>query len=187
MNLKMTSAALAGVAVLLMIAVQFLPWLTVERSGTNPGFQGFGVNVPSTDYETTTDANTWDVDVTTTTNGGNEQTSDKGWYDNDWDDSDGIGTMRTGIPMLAAASLVVLVGAVLAMLGSRAGNVVTLVGGVLLVAATVVFAIGLNVFFDDVAYDWSLSFYFAIAACACALGSSVTGFLATQRTGTATY
>lgn len=182
MNLKMTGAALAGVAVLLMVAVQFLPWLYVKE--TVPGFSNFGFSQPEQRY--TTEANTWDRDVVVESDGQRSET-DQGWFDDGYDDTDGLGTMRTGILMLAGASLVVLVGGVLAVLGNRFGALTTLAGGVLLVAATVVFCVGLNILFDDIDYTWTLSFYLAIAACACAVGGSVVGFVGMQRTSAAAY
>jgi hypothetical protein len=181
MSLKMTSAALAGVAVLLMIAVQFLPWLYVKE--TVPEFSSFGFTRPEQRY--TTEANTWDRDVIVES-GGERSESDQGWFDDSYDDTDGLGTMRTGILMLAGTSLVVVVGAVLTMLGNRFAALTTLAAGILLLAATVVFTVGLNILFDDIEYTWTLSFYGAIAACLCTLGSGVVGYLATQRTGTTT-
>lgn len=181
MNLKMIGAALAGAAVLLMVCVQFLPWLYVEE--TVPGFSNFGFSQPERDY--TTQANTWDRDVIVESDGERSET-DQGWFDDGYDDTDGLGTMRTGILMLAGASLVVAVGAVLTLLGNRLAALVTLVSGVLLVAATVVFTVGLNILFDDIEYTWTLSFYLAIAACTCALASGITGLAATQRQGAAT-
>lgn len=185
--LKTTTFTLAGVAVLLLIAVQFLPWATFEASGSTPDFNFGGFGIEGSDYRTEVEANTWDQDVTTSTNGGSERTSDESWYDDSQDDAAGITQMRAAIPILLVATVAVLVGGLLVMANPTMGSVIAIIGGTVLTAAVILFAVGLNLRWDDVAYEWSLSFYFAITACACAIASGVTGLMAGNATGKATF
>lgn len=183
--LKTTTFALAGLAVLLMIGVQFLPWLTVKSSSETPGFEGFGFSVPPQSSKTTMQANTWDLDRTVTS-GDNSNTADEGWSHEDFDDADGIGLIRASGPTLLVGLVATLAGGLLAWFRPNIGGLVTLAGGVVLTVATILFSIGLNQFFDDVDYTWALSFYFAIAACACAITAGVLTFAA-QRTASGAH
>lgn len=172
--LKTTSAALAGVAVLAMIVVQFAPWAEFETSGSSGGGSFGGFDFPGFDFDMTLTSFTWGAE--STVNGQSEHTS---WYDGDMDDSDGIGALRTAIPVLLVGSIVVLVGALLAAARpGSAGPVLTLAGGVLLAIGTTLFAIGTDSFYDTADYAWGASFYLAIVATALALGGGILALMA---------
>jgi hypothetical protein len=168
--LKTTSAALAGVAVLAMIVVQFVPWATFDFS--TGGFSGFGINVPPS--EGSIDANTWNNDVSS---GSRSDTTS--WYDGDMDDADGVGMIRAAVPILLVGAVVTLVGALLvAARGNSLGAIVALVGGILLAIGTTLFGVGTGQFYGDADYHWAASFYLAIVACTLALAGGVLGLMA---------
>lgn len=180
--LKTTAAALAGLAVLAMIVVQFAPWASFESSGSSPGFNfGFG-STPGFSFTMTVVSHTWNAK--TTVNGQSDTTS---WYDGDMDDSDGIGMIRAAIPILLVGAVVTLVGALVGMArGGSLGSVIALSGGVLLAIGTTLFAVGTGQFYDDADYSWTASFYLAIVACACAVIGGILGLMTTNTTETKT-
>lgn len=172
--LKTTSAALAGVAVLAMIVVQFAPWAHYETSSSSPGFDfGFGTT-PAFDFDVELTSFTWEAESTV-----NGESTDTNWYDNDMDDTDGIGALRTAIPFLLVGTIVVLAGALLAMArpGST-GAIATLAGGVLLAVGITLFIVGTHTLYEDTDFTWQASFYLAIAACVLALGGGITALMA---------
>ncbi len=177
--MKTTSSVLAGLAVILLVLVQFLPWATFETSSSSEGGSFGGFDFPGFDFDFQAWAHTWGVEQEV-----NGQSSDEGWYDNDFDDTDGIGQIRTAIPMLLAATVVVFAGALLsATIKGAAGPITTLAGGVLLVIATVLFATGVNTAWDDVGFDWHVSFYFAITACLLVIAGGVMALIAGNHAG----
>ena len=172
--LKTTSAALAGVAVLAMIVVQFAPWAEFETSGSSGGGSFGGFDFPSFDFDMTVTSFTWGAE--STVNGQSDHTN---WYDSDMDDSDGVGALRAAIPVLLIGSVIVLAGALLAAgRAGSAGGILTLVGGVVLAIGTTLFGIGTDTFYDSADYSWAASFYLAIVACALAIGGGVVALMA---------
>ncbi|MEK6976530.1 MAG: hypothetical protein AABY18_09340 [Candidatus Thermoplasmatota archaeon] len=181
--LKTTSAALAGVAVLSMIVVQFAPWASFETSSSSPGVDfGFG-STPGFNFDVEMTSFLWEAE--TTVNGGSQDTS---WYDSDMDDADGIGQIRTAIPMLLVGGVVVLAGALLgAARPGSTGAVLTLAGGVLLTVGTILFGIGTDNLYGDADYSWAVSFYFAIVACALAVGGGLVSLMASNQGAKASF
>lgn len=158
-NLKLASALSAAVGALCLLLVQFLPWAGVETEG----FSGFGFDFPGAKV----DSYTWQMDA----NGQNE-----GWYNEDFDDSDGIGMIRTAIPFLLAGLVVTAIGAVVCFLRASTGGLVTLIGGVVALVGLVLFAMGTDSFYDS-NQDWGASFYLAIAGTVLGLLGGVLGLL----------
>ena len=180
--LKTTSAALAGLAVLAMIVVQFAPWASFEQSGSTGGGSFGGFTFPGFDFSFEMVSNTWTFEVES--NGESDTTS---WFDGDMDDADGIGMIRAAIPLLLVGAVVVLAGALLGMArGGAIGSVVTLAGGVLLAIGTTLFAIGTGAFYDEADYSWVASFYLAIVACVLAVSGGVLGLMAGNTTSAKT-
>jgi hypothetical protein len=172
--LKTTSAALAGVAVLAMIVVQFVPWAQFETSSSSPGGSFGGFSFPGFEFDMEVTSFTWGVE--SAVNGESEHTS---WYDGDMDDSDGIGALRTAVPVLLVGSVIVLAGALLgAARPGSAGPVLTLAGGVVLAIGTTLFGIGTDSFYDTADYSWTASFYLAIVASALALVGGILSLMA---------
>lgn len=172
--LKTTSAVLAGLAVLAMIVVQFVPWATYEDSGTTGGGNFGGFQMPSFDFEFALNVNTWNLE--TEANGRDDTTS---WYDGDLDETDGVGLIRAAIPILLVSAVVVLVGTLLAMArGGATGSVILLAGGILLAIGITLFGIGTTEFYDDADFTWAASFYMAIVAAVLAVTGGVLGLMA---------
>lgn len=172
--LKTTSAALAGVAVLALIAVQFAPWASFETSQSNGGFSGGGFSFPGFSFDMKVTSYTWNAKSTV-----NDNADTTSWYDSDMDDADGVGLIRTAVPILLVGTVVVLAGALVAAARNGAtGNVVTLVGGLVLAIGVTLFVIGQHQFFDDADFSWAVSFYLAIGAAVLALTGGILGLLA---------
>lgn len=173
--LKTTAAALAGLAVLALIAVQFVPWANAHFE--TQGFSGFGFTFPGSEADLT--AHTWNLE---TSAGGQSDTTS--WFDGDMDDADGVGMIRAAIPILLVGAVVTLAGALVGFARAGAlGPVLTLVAGIVLAVGTTLFVVGTHQFYDDADFTWSASFYLAIVACVLALTGGVLG-LASNNTST---
>lgn len=172
--LKTTSAALAGIAVLAMIVVQFVPWADFETSSSSPGGSFGGFSFPGFEFDMQVTSFTWGAE--STVNGESEHTS---WYDSDMDDADGVGALRTAVPVLLVGSIVVLAGALLgAARAGATGPILTLAGGVVLAIGTTLFGIGTDSFYDTADYSWAASFFLAIIASALAIGGGILALMA---------
>jgi hypothetical protein len=177
--LKTSSVALAGIALLLLVLVQFLPWASYHVDGGS----FFGTSFPDSEIE----AGTWNVEASAGGGG-----SDESWYSDDAKEySPGeseLVQIRIAIPALLAGGVAILLGLVLNF-GARGatGAVLTLSGGLLVTVATVLFAIGIEDFYGDAAYEWSLSFFFAIAACASGIVGGALGLVAGNREAQGTF
>lgn len=191
MNPRTLGGALLGTAVLLMLALQVLPWAHVKVEPTNvPGYSGFGFSSPSyTVGGGTGTATTWNVEW----QGSNGADSDEGWYSDDMTDGNGDHTdvylIRTAIPILLTGTALGLAAALTTLLSRGAlGPVLGLASALLLIVGTVLFANGVDEFFDGVHYTWLAGFYVAIAACALGLAGGVVGLAGrtaeTAKTGT---
>jgi hypothetical protein len=192
MNLRTLSGALLGASVLLLLVLQVLPWAHVQAPTTTvPGFSSPYFSQPShTVGGGTGTATTWNMRWTTP----NGASSDKGWYSDDMTDGNGDHTdvylLRTAIPILLAGAALGLAAALTALLTRGAlGPVLGLVAALLLIVGTVLFANGVDEFFDGTSYTWLPGFYVAIAGCALALAGGVVGLAGRQaepmRSGTA--
>ncbi len=174
MTLKTTSAALGAVAVLALVVVQFVPWATYEVSNSFAGF----------DFDASIEAGTWKV---TAESGGGAQ--DESWFSDDAKEyspgESDLTLIRIAIPVLLAGLVTALVGCLLTLTTRGAGAVVTFIAAGLTIAATVLFAVGLEDFYGDAAHKWGVSFFLAIGTCALLLASGVTGVMQNSRSGTA--
>jgi hypothetical protein len=181
--LKTTAAALAGLAVLAMIVVQFVPWASFQQSSSSGGGNFGGFSFPGFSFDVKVTSNTWNAK--TTVNGETDTTS---WYDGDLSDTDGVGLLRAAIPVLLAGALALLVGTLLAAArGGTAGSVVCLAAGVLLAVGTTLFIVGTHQFYDDADFTWGGSFYVAIVACLLAIAGGVLGLVDGNRASNATF
>ena len=169
-NLKLAGALCAVVGAICLVLVQFLPWGGVSESGG-----GFSAEVTS--Y-------TWKAESSGSF-GGFGGSESHGWYDNDADDADGVGQIRTAIPFLLAGLVIAAIGAVVAFGRSAAGPIVVLVGALVAAVGLVLFAMGTDTFYDG-EQDWAASFYLAIAGCALAILGGVLGLMAGNAAATRT-
>ena len=163
--LKLTGAVFAVLAAVLLLLVQFLPWGGVSQSGGST----FGFTYGSSSV----DSYTWHVHARS---GSNSQNSN--WYSSDQDDSDGIGNIRAGIPMLLAGLVIVALGALLAfVLKGPAGPIVLLVGALVFATGLIFFAMGTDAFYSS-NQDWGASYYLGIVGGSLALIGGVLGLVA---------
>jgi hypothetical protein len=164
-NMKTTVAALAGISVILLVMVQFMPWGTWNQSGVE------------------VEANSWNVEVESDFLGF-EGSDSHGWYDDEADNEEGVSQVRIAIPFLVAGSVAALLGAVLSFaVRGPAGPFAILTAALLLIVATVLYIQGINAFFgeNDADHEWAASFYMAITACALLTVAGVLGLVAGNR------
>ena len=176
MNPKTTSAALSGLAVLALVAVQFMPWAHYDTDGGS----AFGFSFPDTSIVTST----WKVKVES---GGSA--TDEGWYSDDAKDyspgDSNLMLIRIAVPLV----LVALIGSALACLlslNSRSGPVIAVVTAVFAIAGTVLMIMGLEDFYGDAAQAWGPSYYAAMLACIGLVAGGVLG-LTSGRSAGASY
>lgn len=85
----------------------------------------------------------------------------RGWYDGGWEDSDqnAVAQLQVAAPLLAAATVLVLVGAILAFgPNGYSGSIVALVGALLAAAATLLYYLGtLDLYNNDVSWQPGLT------------------------------
>lgn len=164
-GLRWTALALCGVAFLLLLVVQFIP------------FAGFTTSF----FGATADADAYAWEAKFRAEGfGEESTEQTSWYDNDFDDDDGIGMVRAAAPLLAAG-LVVSVLAVIFLLRIPAGaGAAALVAAMLTGLGVFLMARGIGELFDD-QQDWAVGFYLAIAAAVLCAVAGVLALVGGQR------
>ncbi|MEK6975349.1 MAG: hypothetical protein AABY18_03295 [Candidatus Thermoplasmatota archaeon] len=168
--LRWTALALAGAAFILALVVQFVPFATFSTTIAVPGTSGATADADAYVWEAQFDASF-----------GAEQSSDQtSWYDNDFDDDDGIGMVRAAAPMLVGAGVLLLVAAVLGLRTATVSAVVAFVGAVVMATAIFLMAQGIKDLFDD-QQDWAVGFWLAIAASVLAAGAGVLGLLGRVR------
>ncbi len=167
---RITSAALSGVGLVLLLVLQFVPWASFQASSEGGNFGGF--TFPGFDVEIT--ATPWQHKASAS--GESDSTS---WYDSDADDADGVTLLRTGAPIMASALAIGVVAALLvALLRGVGGPVLLLAAALLAVTATILISIGVDQYFGDADYNWHVGFYFGIFGSALLLGGAVAGFMA---------
>jgi hypothetical protein len=183
MNLRTLSGALLGASILLLLVLQVLPWAHFKApASTVPGFTSPYFSQPSyTVGGGTGTATTWNVKWT----GGNGASSDEGWYSSDMTDGNGDHTdvylIRTAIPILLAGAALGLAAALITLLARGVlGPVLGLAAALLLTVGTILFANGVDEFFEGTSYTWLAGFYVAIAGCALALAGGVVGLAGRQ-------
>jgi hypothetical protein len=164
-SLRNVSAVFASVAVVALVLVQFIPWGGFETQGGSM----FGFSFPGAEA----DANMWSMKVSS---GGNSDSTS--WYDSDADDTDGIGQIRAGIPILLVGLVLALAGA-LATFGTRGGlgPILTMSASIVLAIGIILFAVGLQKAFDGSSFSWGPSFYFAITAASLLLVGGILGLM----------
>lgn len=176
--LKTTSAALGGIAVLLLVVVQFTPWANYHAEGGS----FFGFSMPDSDIE----AGTWKV---TATAGGNA--ADESWYSEDAKDyspgESDLTQIRIAIPTLLVAGLLALIGSLLTMVKQAAGPILCLAAGVVATAGTVLFGLGIEDFYGDAAQSWGPAYFLAIATCVLLVASGVLGLVAGNSRSTSSF
>ena len=177
--MRLTSGILSGAAVLALAILQFVPWASVEREGgSTPDMTFFGYTVEGTSWPgSEVRLTTWDLEARW---GGSQ--SDLGWYSDEVEGDDGPGTglklIRAAIPLLLAGLAAALVGGLLTLLARGiAGPVATLVGGLVLIVGTVLFANGVDEVFEGADYSWLVGLYLAIAACVLTVAGGVLGIV----------
>jgi hypothetical protein len=163
--LRWGAIGLAALAFVLMLLVQFVP------------FGGFTTDTSL--YTAEADAYAWEAKFRAD-GFGEEASEDTSWYDNDFDDDDGIGKVRAGAPLLLAGAILALVAALaplrLPMVGAAAAGVAAIVTGL----AVYLMAKGIGQLFDD-QQRWDVGFYFAVIAAVLAAVAGVLGFLSTRK------
>lgn len=157
-NLKLAGALTAGA--ICLVLVQFISWGGIETEGG----EVFGFSFPGAEI----DSYTWHIDA----NGETE-----GWYSNDFDDSDGIGQIRTAVPFLLTGLVVGTIGAILAFGRTTAGPILILVGALVSLTGLVLFATGTQALYDG-EHEWAAAFFLAIAGTALTLVGGVLGLMA---------
>lgn len=174
---RIASVVLGALGVTLLFVAQFVPYASYEDSSPGGTFGGF--TVPGFRFEIS--ATPWSAK----SSAGGESESHS-WYDSQADDTDGVGLIRAGAPILAAGLALGAVGVLLVgLLRGAGGPLLTLVGAVLAATATVLLSIGMDQAFQDADYNWHVGFYFAIFGSALVLGAAIAGFMA-PRGATAT-
>ena len=173
--MRTLAAALSGLAVVLLVVVQFTPWASYHLDGGSFTFPGGAISGSDSDI----DAKTWEVKYSS--NGGSDTSS---WYDSDNNDADGIGQIRAAIPIL----LVGLVAGLAAMIVGLTvkgvvGPILALVAGLVTAAGIVLFAMGISSMWDGLDYQWVAAFYLAIAAAAALVIGGVLGLASGNRSG----
>jgi hypothetical protein len=173
-----TPAAVLGVlGAVALVLVQFFAWGGISTEGGS----AFGFDFPGTSV----DAYTWKMKAEA---GGN--TEKESWYSSDLeaedDDEDSdehnanLLKIRIAIPLLMAGLVLAAVGGLLGFLARGPYGILLLVGGILAAIGTVLFALGVDGFFDS-DQDWGPSFYLAIVACAVTLVGGVLGLVGGRR------
>lgn len=162
-SMRTVAAALAALSLVMLIAVQFVPWATATTSAF-----GFTAKATVTTWEAEMDASGF----------GSDGSDSHGWYSDDADDADGIDQIRMAIPFILGALVLALVATLLGFLMAGAGGpIVTLIAALAAIAGTVMFAMGVDSFFGDTNYDWAASFYLAIAASTMLLVGGIVGLV----------
>lgn len=160
--LRWTALALAGVAFVLAVVVQVVP------------FAGFSTSF----FGATADADAYAWEAKFHAEGFGEQSSDsKGWFNDDFDDEGGIGMVRAAAPLLAAAAAAALASALLFLAGPRPGAIAGFLCSILFAVGIYLMANGVKDLFDD-QQEWSVGFWFAILAAVLALVAGILGLLA---------
>jgi lipopolysaccharide export LptBFGC system permease protein LptF len=168
---RVASAILALLAFVALLIVQFnLPWAHREDES---GFASAEITV-----------RTWDLEATGSAFGFTG-TDTKGWYDGGWDDEqeNAVTQMQIAAPLLVAASVLLLVGAVLSFTRGP-GSLVALVGGVLAAAATLLYFLASQDLLDNGA-TWLAGFYLGLAGTILGLAGGVVGLAVGNMRGSA--
>lgn len=163
---RVACAVLALLAFVALLIVQAnLPWATREDSG-------FGAEAEAT-------VRTWDFKATGSF-GGFSGSDTRGWYEGDWEDEDknAVTQLQIGAPALVAATVLLLVGTLLAFTsrGSQ-GAIIALVGGILAAAGTLLYFLASQDLLDNEA-TWLVGFYLGLTATILGLAAGVVGLAA---------
>jgi len=172
----MSRTACAVLALLAFVALLIvrgnLPWAEREQSG-------FGATAKET-------LHTWDAEESGSAFGvsGSDR---RGYYDGGWDDEDqnAVTQLQIGAPALVAGTVLLLVGTILSFTsrGSQ-GAIVTLVGGILAAAGTLLYYLAAQDLLDNDA-TWLVGFYLALTAAILGLAGGVVGLAAGNMRGAA--
>lgn len=174
-NMSRTACAvLALLAFVALLIVQGnLPWASHEQAA-------FG----ATSEET---VRTWDAKQTDSfgTASGSET---KGWYDDGWEDQDknAVTQLQIGAPALVAGTVLLLFGTILSFTsrGSQ-GAILTLVGGILAAAGTLLYYLASQDLLDSAA-TLMVGFYLALTATILGLAGGIVGLVGGNMRGSGT-
>ena len=167
--LHMSRTACAVLALLAFVALLIvqanLPWAEREQSG-------FGATSTGT-------VRTWDFKAEGSAFGVSGSDT-RGYYDGDWDDEDqnAVTQLQIGAPALVAGTVLLLVGTILSFTsrGSQ-GAIITLVGGILAAAGTLLYYLASQDLFDSDA-TLMVGFYLGLTATILGLAGGVVGLAA---------
>jgi hypothetical protein len=163
-SLRTVSSILGILAAVCLVLVQFLPWGGVEAGG-------FGGSAESKAY-------TWRTEGSFSGFGfsGSEKES---WYSSDLED-DGevpaeVAQIRIAIPVLLAGLALAAIGGILGItMRGPASGILVLLGGILAIVGTAMFAMAVDSLYDS-DQDWGSSFYLAISASVLGLVGGILG------------
>lgn len=162
------TAVLALLAFVALLLVQFMPW-------SNQHASGFGATADSTAF-------TWGKQDTANSyfwTGG--QT--KSWYDSDWnsDQQNAVDQIRIAIPLLTVATILLLVGSLIAFSDSWTGGaILSLVGALVGAGAAWLFSVAINDLYNG-NQVWQTSFYLAIGGTVLGLAAGIVGLATGNR------
>ena len=170
---RVACAVLALLSFVALLIVQGnLPWAEREQSG-------FG----ATSRET---VRTWEAEQSGSAFGfsGSDR---RGWYEGGWEDEDrnAVTQLQIGAPVLVAGTVLLLVGTILSFTSRGAqGAIVTLVGGILAAAGTLLYYLAAQDLLDNGA-TWMVGFYLGLTAAVLGLAGGVVGLAAGNMRGAA--
>ena len=160
---RVACAVLALLAFVALLIVQGnLPWAEREQSG-------FGASSTAT-------IRTWDLEASGSAFGFSGSDT-RSWYDDGWDDEDrnAVTQLQIAAPALVAGTVLLLVGTILSFTsqGSQ-GAIITLVGGILAAAGTLLYYLASQDLLDNDA-TWMVGFYLGLTATILGLAGGVVG------------
>ena len=163
--LRWTAIGLAGLAFVFLLLVQFVPF----------------ANFTTTFLSATADADAYAWEAKFHAEGFGETADEEtSWYDNDFDDDDGIGQVRTAAPLLLAGCVLALVAALAPLRMPGVGTGAAALSAILTGVAIYLFANGIKALFDG-QQDWGVGFYIAIVAAVLVAVAAVLGLVSRRQ------
>src|SRR5205085_7485747 len=107
----------------------------------------------------------------------------KSWYDSGWDSGsqNAVDQIRIAIPLLTVATILILVGSLIAFSDSWTGGaVLSLVGGLVAAGATWLFGVALNDLYNG-NQVWQTGFYLAVGGTVLGLAAGIVGLASGNR------
>lgn len=159
--LRWAAIGLAGFAFVLLLLVQFVP------------FASFTETIGTVTAEA--DAYAWEGKFRAE-GFGEDRREETSWYDNDFDDDDGIKNVRAAAPLLLAGCILALVAAFAPLRMPAVGAGAAALSAVVSAVGIYLMAKGVDRLFED-QQEWDVGFYFAIVASVLAAAAAVLGLL----------